>query len=163
MDKNTVGGLARTGLGSILVPSSSNTQPKAPRPYQIIALIAVAVAVISVSLLALFYSPEIDASFNIKNMEKSGNGFIMSIGEESSLEWEIEPETKGVMLDLPEGLEYLGGDLEYKNGNEGVVVRAVRVGKWHLGVHYEKRDYAPEEEYFVCIGVSHDDARKYCE
>lgn len=151
-------------LEYLLVPPSSKTQPNPPRPYQFKWSKVLVAAVMLVTVLGfLLYSPEVNASFNLRNMEKTGNNFLMSIGEESILDWEIEPEIEGVKIVLPEGLENLNGDEEYKIGNEGISVRAVKVGKWRLGIETERGVYSPSQEYFVCIGTTKEDVNKYCE
>lgn len=127
------------------------------------AIVAAGILVIVLIVTGLI-KPEIDASFNLRNIGKnSENLFMMSVGEETVLEWEIKPEISGVKLELPDGLEYLDGDLVYRKGNEGIGVRAVRVGKWQLKVAAEIAEYSPTREYFVCIGVTDEDARKYCD
>lgn len=107
---------------------------------------------------------QIDANFTLKNMERiSGNDYVMSIGEETLLDWQVEPEIEGVRLQLPKGLQHLGGELTYKKDNEGVRVRAVKVGKWKLEVGHESAEYSPDRDYFVCIGVTEEDAREFCD
>ena len=122
-----------------------------------IALFVVGVLVVS-AVLFFFGSPgQIDATFNVRNMEKQGNSFLMSIGEETLLEWETTPDIDGTKIVMPDGLEKLG-EIE-----EGIRVRAVKVGKWQLKVEHEKSEYSPSKEYFVCIGVTKEDARKNCD
>ncbi|UCG95906.1 MAG: hypothetical protein JSV92_02595 [archaeon] len=126
-------------------------------------IIIIAVGIMGAALGIILMEPEVDAVFDIRHVEKTGNGFIMSIGEESVIEWKINPEIEGVRLELPKGLEHLEGELEYKNGNDGVSVRAVKVGKWQLAVSTQRGEYSPSLEYFVCIGTTDEDARKYCD
>ncbi len=130
--------------------------------WMVITLMTAGIIIVLMTGLG-YVKPEIDAIFSIRHSEKIGNNFIMSIGEESILEWKVEPEIEDVKLEIPKGLEYLGGDLEYKKENEGVRVRAVKVGKWPIIVKTEKADYSPAQNCFVCIGVTDEGARKYCE
>jgi len=130
-----------------------------------IVIIILASGVILVGILGTnLVKTQIDATFTLKNMEKiSPDNYVMSIGEETLLEWQIEPEMEDVKLSLPKGLQHLGGELTYKKGNEGVRVRAVKVGKWKLGVEHGSADYSPSQDYFVCIGVTEEDAREFCD
>ena len=58
---------------------------------------------------------------------------------------------------LPKGLENL------VSNENGIRVRAVKVGKWKLAVKNENAEYVPEKEYFVCIGVTEEQAKENCE
>ncbi len=128
-----------------------------------VALLAAGVMVVAAVAGFGVLRPSVEAEFSLRNLETSGDGFIMSIGEETLLEWNVSPPVEGVKLELPKGLEHLGGELEYKRGNTGVRIRAVKVGKWPLVISSERADYEPNREYFVCIGIMDEDARKYCE
>ncbi len=120
--------------------------------------------IILVFLISIMGNKEtkIDASFDFKNMEKENGNFVMSIGEETQIEWSVEPVVKGTKIKIPRGLEHLGGELEYSGGMQKINVRAVRVGKWEIVVENNEADFVGEKT-FVCIGITKEDAIKKCE
>jgi|GEM_PF-6273387 len=116
----------------------------------------------------------IEASFSIKPSKRINRyRYAMAIGEESTLLSQIDflkNISANISLNLPRGVKHIGGELSWHGaGNKTPLVMenqimAVKVGRWALNVKVNGVDYPKEDDepYYLCVGVTKEDAVEKC-
>ena len=142
----------------------------------ILLLIVIAITGIgflTLSFTGLFFKTPINTKIKISPITQINGNHILSIGEESTIKFIFSSERPlkvNASLILPEGLEYLKGNLSWQgflNSKEKkeliASVRAIKVGSWIIKGKVDGFSSSNETKFKICIGVNYEQAKKLCE